>query len=90
MNELPYDEDNWVGGNVGGVVEVSDYFLDFDDIRYCVDNKVAWDELTEWYDYCLTLREMFTHAAPTPTIGAWHDGCPRFTKEELRKFKSII
>lgn len=35
-----YNPDGWVGGDVGGVIEVADMFVNFDDIRIDIDNEV--------------------------------------------------
>lgn len=37
MYGLQYDEDCWVGRELGGIAEVGDYFFGFDDMKRCVD-----------------------------------------------------
>lgn len=41
----------------GHVLAVADYFFDFYDIMYAVNNKVHEKELFSWYDYNLTIGE---------------------------------
>ena len=48
-----YSEWEWVGSDVGGIIEVADYFIGFDDIRYDIDNCIEKDNFFEWYDYVL-------------------------------------
>ena len=45
--------EGWVGNFVGTIVCLSDYFFNFDDIRYFVDNKIEWSIIIGWYDFCL-------------------------------------
>lgn len=55
-----FDEDNgeyfihyWVADNVGTMLYINDYIIDFNDIRYDIDNDVSKDKFFEWYDYIL-------------------------------------
>ena len=54
----PSVESYWVADHVGGVLAVNDYFFNFDDIRYAVDNKVESSVLFRWYDYSLIVYDM--------------------------------
>jgi len=38
---------------IGGVVSYGDYYFDFDDIRYDVDNDIPKGEYFKYYDYVL-------------------------------------
>lgn len=78
----------WIGEEVGGVVEVSDYFISFDEIRFIVDNNIGFNEFDEWYDYVNTLK-MINYDICTPTLKSWHEGCPRKTKSEIEKLKQL-
>lgn len=51
--KLDYDSSFWTGY----VLSVGDYFLDFYDIIYAVNNKIDESVLYSWYDYDLTLGE---------------------------------
>ncbi len=42
--------EHWVGNMIGGICAVGDYFFNFDDIRYDVDNEIPIGYLLEWYD----------------------------------------
>jgi len=50
-DDTVYDPYFWVGGDIGGIIKISDLFLDFETIRIAVDNHIDWDTFIEWYDY---------------------------------------
>lgn len=43
----------------GHVLAVADYFFDFYDVMYAVNNSVHEKELFNWYDYNLTIGEYY-------------------------------
>jgi len=48
----------WVGDRIGGICEVSDAFLNFSDIKYCVDNDIDPDKLIiDYNDYALAEKK---------------------------------
>ena len=40
----------WVANNPGTAATCSDYYINFDDIRYDIDNDIPEDKFTIWYD----------------------------------------
>ena len=52
-----YYDWSWVAGDVGGIVEVADYFIVVDDIRYDIDNFVQKDLFFQWYNFRLKNEE---------------------------------
>lgn len=46
--ELVFED--WVGRDVGGIGLFSDYFINFDVIRYHIDNDINNDLFFSWYD----------------------------------------
>ena len=44
----------------GHVLCVADYFLDFYDVVYAVNNSVPDEKLFNWYDYSLTVSEFLS------------------------------
>ena len=44
---------DWVGKNVGGVVTIGDYFINFDDIRLDIDKNAPEPCFFNWYDVAL-------------------------------------
>lgn len=47
----PIDWDNihWIGGDLGEVCGIGDYFVSFNDMRYVVDTNVSGDDYRDWY-----------------------------------------
>ena len=39
----------WIGGEVGGIADINDMYINFDDIRYDIDNKISVGKIFEWY-----------------------------------------
>lgn len=48
-----YVEYDWVVGEVGGILCLADYFINYDDIRRDIDNCIPKTEFLEWYYFCL-------------------------------------
>jgi hypothetical protein len=48
-----YVDYDWVGKNVGGVVTIGDYFINFDDIRLDIDQNAPEPCFFKWYDVAL-------------------------------------
>ena len=48
--EVQVDEQDWIGGNVGGIVGLcqSEYFLNFEDLRYMLNNNIPFTEFLKW------------------------------------------
>lgn len=44
---------DWCYNDVGSCLEVSDYFISFDEVRYDIDNNVPKERYFEYYDYAL-------------------------------------
>lgn len=84
--ELSLEPDAWVGGDVGTVAYVSDYFFGFDDIKRCVDEDVKWDDLIEWYDYTL---EAVPLGFNNINLKSWLMGAPRASKEDIAEIKAM-
>jgi len=41
----------WIADTVGTLLTISDMVLDFQDIKFCVDNDISFDWLQHWYFY---------------------------------------
>lgn len=48
----------WVGGEVGGIADLNEMFLNFDDIRYDIDNNILGDKIFDWYWNSVERAEM--------------------------------
>lgn len=53
-----YDASGWVAGDVGGVIEIDDMFISFDDIRADIDHEFDKDAFVEWYKYEQRVTEL--------------------------------
>ena len=82
--ELQYEEDAWVAGDVGTIASIGDYYIDFQDVMYMLDNGIAFEEWLRWYDYCLDAHDL---GLDTPNFTSWHKGCPRLTEEQIQDIK---
>lgn len=77
----------WISDEPGGVLCVNDdVFFGFDEMRYCVDNDVEYEDLMEWYDYTLRLG-LIDQEIPTPNFNSWLKGCPRFSETQLEEIE---
>jgi len=43
----------WVANDIGGIFEVSDYYINFSDILACYKHKITKEQFHNWYSYCL-------------------------------------
>lgn len=70
------------------LIEVNDYFVNINTVKYCVDNNVLWEDFYQWYDYVLRVNTV-DHNIPTPSIDMWVKGCPRRTEEDIENLESL-
>ena len=84
-HDYEYDPDCWVGGYIGTVACIADYFVDMEDIITDIELNAPKDEFVKWYDYTTELN--FFGVKGLPNFCSWVKGCPRMSKaaiEELR------
>ncbi|HHV04429.1 MAG TPA: hypothetical protein GXX64_11105 [Bacteroidales bacterium] len=48
-----YADYEWVADEVGSILCLADYFINFDDIRRDIDEEVPKDKYFEYYDHCI-------------------------------------
>lgn len=48
-----YYDYSWVGYEIGGILCLADYFINFDDMRRDIDEEVPKDKYFEYYDHCI-------------------------------------
>ena len=82
--ELQYEEDAWEAGDVGTIALIGDFYIDFQDMMYMLNNGIAFEEWLRWYDYCLDAHDL---GLDMPNFTSWHKGCPRLTKEQIQDIK---
>ena len=49
-NNPDYD---WVGYEVGGILNYGDYFFNFSDVLTCYRLEITFEQFINWYDFCL-------------------------------------
>lgn len=81
-----YDASGWVAGDVGGVIEIEDMYISFDDIRADIDHEFDKDAFVEWYKY----EQRVTELGCTQHINyrSFALGAPRpYSEEVLNKIE---
>jgi len=53
LEELDEEDFYWMGNEIGGVFNFGDYYFNFSDALYCLENEVEIERLFAWYDYYL-------------------------------------
>lgn len=77
----------WIADCVGETYSYGDCtFIDMEDIIFCVENDIKQNEYMEWQDYCLFANEFNQNI---PNLKAWHNGCPRLSKDAQKHLKSM-
>ena len=84
MWELDGKKGFFVGDSVGDVwCHGETLFINFDDIRYVVENDVSYSTYMDWMDYCVWAADF---NQTIPNLKSWCNGCPRVdvvTQEKL-------
>lgn len=79
---------DWVANEIGGTWCYGDsLFIDYDNIRYCVNNNVTYSTYMDWLDYCVWAADF---GQSVPNLQSWCKGCPRVdiaTQEKLSKMR---
>lgn len=95
-----YQFDSWV--EVGTVACFGDYFIDFKDIKFDIDNDIPKEKFLEYYDaslehsYLIIERELIMNELidnklqPFPNYKNWLKGATRPTQEELDKLRKAV
>lgn len=50
-NNPDYD---WVGYEIGGILNYGDYFFNFSDVLTCYKLEITFEQLINWYNFCLS------------------------------------
>lgn len=60
--------------------------ISLDDIIYCVENGVTYDEFLEHEDYCVQCSHF---NLPIINLKSWHDGAPRIPQERFDHLNAL-
>jgi len=73
--------DYWVADEKGGVFIYNEsVFINFDDMRYCVDHDVTEKEYQEFFDYGCKASQL---GLDRINISSWFKGCPKVREESI-------
>jgi len=69
--------ENFVGREIGGVIELWDMYLSVEDIKKALEADMTWEEFTEWYyandeETTINLRSWLMGARPEKAILDWY------------------
>ena len=78
--KLDEDYGYWIGDEIGGLYDFADGYvtINYDDIRYCINNNVKLEEYVDWQNYIVFCHDYNQNA---PNFKSYHRGCPRISKE---------
>ena len=81
----------WVADEIGGLCNLpDDNVIDMQDIIYCIENDISYNEFIKWIDYNVDAHEFHFNYI---NLKSWHKGCPRVSAdvfERLRQMKSNL
>lgn len=87
-HEMYYEEDSWVGNKIGEIICIGDYYIDFSDIKYDIDNNISEEKFDEWYWKSLEVYQIT--GENYLSYEAFCKGAPdRWTPENLNKIKQL-
>lgn len=81
-----YGYDGWVADDTGGICMVGDYFVNFDDARYDIDNDLPETMYFDWYEYALDVYEVDTDRKIT--LEAYANGYRPYTDTQIGMVKT--
>ena len=85
LSAKPYGD--WICNEVGGTwCYGENLFIDFDNIKYCVDNNVSYSTYMDWLDYCVWAADF---GQTVPNLKSWCMGCPRVDVATQEKLSSM-
>lgn len=86
-HDLVYNDDNWVSGEFGSILEVDDYYFNFNDMKYDIDHEIEdKEEIFNYNQYCIDAAEF---NIPIPNYKSWCMGCPRTSNEKFEQLRDL-
>lgn len=71
---------------IENVLYAGDYYLDFYDVKYAVDNELLFGFLDKWYNYSLTVYEVFNKKV---TLQEYKIGSLPYKEEDIEKLQKL-
>ena len=81
-----YDFDSTDCYWIENVLYVADYYFDFYDVKFAVDNAIGFEFLNKWCDYSLTVYENFHERI---TLQKYKTGILPYTEEDIEKLQKL-
>lgn len=89
-HEFDIREANWVCGDVGGVANISEYYVPLSDIMIDIEKQAPAGEYWKYYDYAVRCHAL---EVSHPNYENWLRGCPVKSLDklsEIERLKGII
>lgn len=90
MNQfgIEYHDSWWVGDRIGidNFCFGDMYAISLDDMIYCVEHGVTYDEFVAHTDYWLKCAD---YGLPKINLKSWHEGAPRVPQEVFDRLDSM-
>ena len=71
---------------IGTVLFASDYYFDFYDVKYAVDNDINFEFLNKWYDYSFTVYENFHEKV---NLDEYRNGIIPYKEEDIESLQKL-
>lgn len=79
-----YSRDMWIGRYIGGIIEIGDMFVNFDDIRYDIDHYIEPELYGEYYYKSLECTSL---GLSFPNYEHYCLGCPIPSNEQIENVR---
>ena len=76
----------WVGGDIGTVFYVGDYYVGMETMITDLKTDVSEDKFLKWYDYCLRAGSL---GITTPNFKSYLASCPIRSDDELTNLEAL-
>lgn len=88
-HDYTFENDMWVGGDIGTVVLIGDMYVSMDEIRYDVDNNINEDYFEQWYWKKMEVAELTDYTENYMNYESYCKGAPDYwTKERMQSIRA--
>jgi len=85
-HDYDYESVEFTNKDCGGIIEISDLYIDLTTIRIDIDTNADKDEFIKWYDYSLRLGML---GATPPNYDSWLRKCPIKSEAEILEIEAL-
>lgn len=73
----------WIADEIGGICNLpDDNIISMQDIIYCIENDISYNEFIKWLDYNMAAREFNFNNI---NLKSWHNGSPRVAADVFER-----